>query len=407
MSAKLVELKRYLVGTLVMLIAIGGGSLLAADDAKSPSAEERRSVSALAEKGAVIFIDGDFQVTQIMGGRELSNEDLQHLRVFKKLRSLSLSNAKMNDNSVETLKSLASLQSLNLPTGAISDDSLQTLKKSLPNCRIVQPDRRGPDRTENSTAKTTNATSTIPGSRPAGSGVFEYPPPTPAPSISGEVRQPAVQERLKLSPEQQKEIDRVTGRDFQRQQSEDAIKKLLTAEQKTALQQVLLQREGPTALVLPEVAQKLKLNNDQKGAIQKMMDERRTQLMSVGDQFRNRTIDLAKSSQETQRIISEANTRLLSALTADQRKTWDSMIGPPLPINTRFGLTLSPAETARSIFRNLDRDSNGQLTSEEWHRSRNTRAKFENAKVNLEFPVAVDAFVKRYLQVEPNGPNRQ
>lgn len=402
MSAKFAEPKRRLVATLVVLIAVGGGSLLAAEEAKSPSAEERKAVSVLAEKGAVIFIDGDFQVTQVMGGRELSNEELQHLRMFKKLRSLSLSNAKVNDSSVETLKSLASLQTLNLPAGAISDDSLETLRKSLPNCRIVQPERRGPGGSDNATAKTTT-----PGARSPGWGAFEYPPLTPAPSISGEVRQPAVQERLKLSPEQQKEIDRVTGRDFQRQQSEDAIKKLLTAEQKTVLQQVLLQREGPTALVLPEVAQRLKLTSDQKEAIQKTMDERRTQLIAVGHQLRNRTTDLSKSSQETQRINSEANTRLLSALTADQRKAWDSMIGPPLPANSRFSTSLTPEESARSIFRNLDRDSNGQLTAEEWHHSRNTRAKFENAEVSLEFPVDVDAFVKCYLRVESGGPNRK
>ena len=79
MSTKFVEPQRCLVATLVMLMAAGGGSLLAADDANSPSVEERKAVSVLAEKGAVIFIDGDFQITQVMRGRELSNEDLPHL----------------------------------------------------------------------------------------------------------------------------------------------------------------------------------------------------------------------------------------------------------------------------------------------------------------------------------------
>ena len=68
-----------------MLMAAGGGSLLAADDANSPSVEERKAVSVLAEKGAVIFIDGDFQVTQVMGGRELSGA----AKVFGKLKSFN------------------------------------------------------------------------------------------------------------------------------------------------------------------------------------------------------------------------------------------------------------------------------------------------------------------------------
>ena len=68
-----------------MLLAAGGGSLLAADDANSPSAEERTAVSILAEKRAVIFIDGDFQVTQVMGGRELSGA----AKVFGKLKSFN------------------------------------------------------------------------------------------------------------------------------------------------------------------------------------------------------------------------------------------------------------------------------------------------------------------------------
>ena len=85
MSTKFVEPKRCLVATLVMLMAAGGGSLLAADDANSPSVEERKAVSILAEKGAVIFIDGDFQVTQVMGRRELSGV----AKVFGKLKSFN------------------------------------------------------------------------------------------------------------------------------------------------------------------------------------------------------------------------------------------------------------------------------------------------------------------------------
>lgn len=406
MSAK-VRSKRLTLGSALVLFGLTVTVPLMGDEAKSPTAEEKKSVALFSEKGSVIFIDGEYQVTQILGGREVTNEDLQHLRAFKKLKSLSLSNAKINDAGLETLKTLSQLQSLNLPAGAISDQSHQALKKALPNCRIMLPDRRGFGTFGNATARTTASSAFA--TSPSGWGAFEFPPMLPAPSISFEIRSAAVQERLKLSSEQKKEIGRVTGRDFQRQQMEDAIKKVLTTEQKALLKQVLLQREGPTALVLPEVAQELKLTGEQRASIQKVMDDRRAQLMSVGDKLRDRTLDFQMSTKETTRINTESNERLLAVLTEPQLQAWKAMIGPPLP-SPKFGgfpAGQPPEETARSIFRNLDRNSDGQLTAEEWHRSRSTRTKFENAKITLELPANVGTFIKHYLQLEPPSETRE
>lgn len=370
-----------------------------ADDAKSPSAEEKQAVAVLVEKGAVIFIDGEYQVTQILGGRDLTTTDLQHLRFFKKLKLLSLSNVQIDDGAVTTLKSLTQLQSLNLSAGAISEKAQEELKKALPNCRIVVPDRRGFG--GGGLPRSSNR-ATSPGERPSGWGAFEIPPLTPAPSISFEIRSSAVQERLQLTAEQKQDIDRVTGRDFQRQQTEDAIKKVLTAEQKALLQQVLLQREGPTALVQSEVAQDLKFTKEQQAAIQKIMDDRREQLIQLGDQFRDRTLDFSKSQQETTRIKSAANDRLLAVLTAPQREAWNAKIGPPLPSSNSGGFsgTQTTEETGRAAFRNLDRNNDGQLTSEEWQRSRTTRTKFEQAKITLEVPIKVEAFAKKFLEMD-------
>lgn len=398
-KARSVRGKRLWVLCCVAALFTGSlNQLPLADEAKSPTPEEKRAVSVLAEKGAVIFIDGEYQVTQLFGGRDLTNEDFGHLKAFKKLQSLSLSNAKIDDNAVATLKTLSQLQSLNLSAGAISEKAHEDLKKALPNCRIVLPDRRG----FGSGSPRPGSSTSGPGDRPGGWGSFEFPPMVPAPSISFEIHSPAVQERLKLSAEQKREIERVTGRDYQRQQTEDAIKKVLTAEQKTLMQQVLLQREGPTALVLPEVAQDLKLTSEQKAAVQAIMDDRRKQLMSVGDQLRDRTLDFSKSTQESNRIIAAANERLLATLTDQQREAWNAKIGPPLPKFT-FGSgssTQTPEETARATFRNLDRNSDGQLTAEEWQRSRNTRVKFEQHKITLEFPAKVEGFVKRYVEMD-------
>ncbi len=398
---------------LVVVVSVASESLMGADDAKSPTSDEKKAVALLAGKGSVIFIDGDYQVTQILGGRELTNEDLQHLRVFPKLKSVSLGNSKISDVGVDSLKSLKQLHSLNLPAGAVSDPTLQALKKALPNCRILVPERRS-FRTPGggSTNAGSGSSAGVPGV-PPGWGAFEFPPTIPAPSISAEIRLPAVQDRLKLTADQTKEIERVTGRDYQRQQTEVAIKKVLTTEQQALMQQVLLQREGPTAFVLPEVAKDLKLTTDQQADVKRIMDELRDQLLAVGTQVRKGTLDIGKATQETARIRSEVKDRLLAVLTEVQRQAWMTKIGPPLPSTTPpvFGGGFSPtqvtAETARSVFRNLDRNGDGVLTDVEWDRSRSTRTKFENAKLTLEFPVDVETFVKRYLQLDSSAEKQR
>jgi len=401
MSSKIHSSVWALISASMFLVAFLNDSLIFGEESRSPSVDERKAVAVFADKGSVIFIDGEYQVTQIFGGRDLTNEDLQHLRAFKKLRLLSLSNSKINDAAVEALKSLSQLQSLNLLAGAISDESRESLMKALPNCRILLPDRRGFGSFRSSSTQAASSPSTGFSAPPTPWGAFEYPPASPAPSISIEMRSPAVQERLKLSPEQKKEVARVTGRDFQRRQTEDAINKLLTGEQQTLLQQVLLQREGPTALILSEVAQDLKLTGEQRATVQKLMDERRNQLMSIGDQLRNRTLDFPKSIQETKRIESESNKELLAVLTEQQLKAWNAKIGPPLPKTTDgFRSPQSLEEFARSIFRNLDRNSDGKLTTEEWNSSRSIRTKFEDAKITLDCPADVETFVKRYLSLE-------
>lgn len=368
-----------------------------ADDARTPSPEEMKAVAMLAEKGAVLFIDGEYQVTQILGGRDLTNADLQRLKVFKGLKSLSLTNSQLDDGAVNALKSLTQLKSLTLSTGAISDKTLEDLKKALPNCRTVMPSRRSFGSGSPRSSSTTKSDD-----RPSGWNTIEFPPVTPAPSVYFEIRSSAVQDRLKLTAEQKQEVDRVTGRDYQRQQSEVAIRKLLTTEQTSLLQQVMLQREGPTALALPEVAKDLKLTESQQATIQSVMNDRRDQLMKVGDQLRERTLDFSKSVQETTRIRSAANDRLLAVLTKSQLEAWNAKIGPPLPSSSFGGSSGEPSteESIRVKFRNLDRNNDGQLTSAEWQRSLTTRSKFEQAKVSIEFPIKVEEFVKKYLEMD-------
>lgn len=56
---------------------------------------------------------------------------------------------------------------------------------------------------------------------------------------------------------------------------------------------------------------------------------------------------------------------------------------------------------AQGAFEGLDTDKNGQLTEEEWQRSRYARKLFTEAKVEVQFPIAKTKFVEHYVKLAP------
>jgi len=51
------------------------------------------------------------------------------------------------------------------------------------------------------------------------------------------------------------------------------------------------------------------------------------------------------------------------------------------------------------MFKLLDRDKSGNVTTEEWERSRKLKPQFENAGIDLTKPLAQDSFVSLYVQL--------
>jgi hypothetical protein len=66
--------------------------------------------------------------------------------------------------------------------------------------------------------------------------------------------------------------------------------------------------------------------------------------------------------------------------------------GPPADIKT---------VAAQSAFDLLDTDKNGQLSEDEWNRSRYARKLFTEAKVELKLPLAKTTFVENYKKLAP------
>jgi hypothetical protein len=388
---------------IVALSVSSNQSVIAQDDsAASPSAAEKQAVAVLVDKGALVMLDKHYQVSQVIGRGNLGDEELKHVKTFKHLKSLSVSGPKVTREALETLKSLKQLESLTLPSGVFSAAEFEELKQALPDCRMRV---LGPEPTFG------GESGRGPSSSSGFSGWGGFPFSEVPPSIAVELRSTTIRDLLNLSPQQRQEIDRVTGFEGQRKLTETALMTILTTEQKTRIQQVLLQREGAIALTRPEIAKSLNLTEEQQSRVRRIVEKRQADLRALSDDFRNGTVDYSKSFQKSAQIRSETNEQLLSTLTAEQREQWDSMIGPPLPASTsgRFSPfpSQSPEEMARATFRNLDRDNDKKISEQEWQRSRTTRPRFEAAKIQLKFPVAEVEFVKQYVKVEESDRKKR
>lgn len=73
----------------------------------------------------------------------------------------------------------------------------------------------------------------------------------------------------------------------------------------------------------------------------------------------------------------------------------------------KFDPESSDGRRASFVFRSLDRDKDGTLTSEEWERSQGTRRDFERANVKPRLPAKLEEFAGLYLAVRKAGAGRR
>jgi type II secretory pathway component GspD/PulD (secretin) len=109
------------------------------------------------------------------------------------------------------------------------------------------------------------------------------------------------------------------ARDAIRKQQEAELQKIVTPEQFTRLRQIAWQRAGSAALSEEEAQSALKLSDDQKAGIAKLVEERRAAEMALG--FRG-------SREERDKLRQESDAKVLALLTAEQRTSWTTLQGP-------------------------------------------------------------------------------
>jgi hypothetical protein len=165
------------------------------------------------------------------------------------------------------------------------------------------------------------------------------------------VRDPGVQADLKMQEDQKKAVrhllDDIDGplwllRDTTPEEGGERVQALiakvksglngvLKPDQLKRLDQIVLQAQGPEALCLPGVAQRLSLSNDKKKEIRETIESRRKELQELSEQVKKGT---EKDPQEkVAKIRAAEQEQLLLILTDTQQKIWAAMLGKSIDLS--------------------------------------------------------------------------
>jgi hypothetical protein len=352
-------------------------SIAQADDFVPPPPAERAAVAALAAKGIRVRVDGEYRVVAILLDTG-TDEDLKHLAACEKLFGLDLISPQITDAGLEHLKGLANLTAVNVFTSGITDEGLADWRKARPNLRINDNRPR--------TTRTAAPFGTFGSQSPASLAT-----------------NPAVQDDLKLTPEQRQQI-RAAGdiAAFLRARDEK-VNALLTAEQKSRLKQIELQQSGAIALDREEIAKELNLSAEQRSAVRTATRESSARFTP----FRGGPgAQPPPSREEAERLFKERDEKILSVLDDEQRKVWLAMQGPKAPVSTSaFGFRgtpftpPAPADTARSVFVRINANGVDNISAEEFAAiPESVRERMKDAGVELEFPSPRESFERVYAK---------
>jgi hypothetical protein len=117
-----------------------------------------------------------------------------------------------------------------------------------------------------------------------------------------------------------------------KEMKESALKafgEFLKPEQVTRIKQISYQQQGAAAFADSEVASKLNLTDSQKGDIKTIVDESRTQMRELRQQFQD---DREGAMKKMAEIRKETLEKAASKLNDEQQKTWKELIGAPFEI---------------------------------------------------------------------------
>lgn len=141
------------------------------------------------------------------------------------------------------------------------------------------------------------------------------------------------EERQKLFDEMRKKGEELTKK------SDEMVNMILEPKQADRLNQLKIQRAGAGAFAMPDIQKKLGLTDDQKENVRKILEEARPQFdgqafrgfqnfQNLSEEERQQAINKAREEGEKiQQRFEKAKTDLIALLTADQKTTWEKVIG--------------------------------------------------------------------------------
>lgn len=107
----------------------------------------------------------------------------------------------------------------------------------------------------------------------------------------------------------------------------ESIGKILDAKQNERFGQLQLQREGIGAIVRDEVADKLKLSKEQREKLTKIQEESRSAQRGGGNFGQLSEAERTELATKMREAREKRTTDMLAVLTADQKGSWEKMVG--------------------------------------------------------------------------------
>lgn len=403
-------------GLFVVLSAV---ALQAADEFAPPKAE-RDVVAAVGKGGGRVTVDGEYRVVGVALGNDNTNDDLKALAACERLTTISIASPKITDEGLEHLKGLKKLTSIGVNSTGTTAAGVTALRAALPECRITTFGRfaapaAGPAGAGGPGGRIGGGPGNAGdrGRAPGGFGGFGSGSSSRTATL---LRNAAVQEELKLTPEQKTQIaaagSNTAYTEFLKQIDERSAA-VLNAEQKARLKQLELQQSA-SAILRAEVVAQLKLSAEQVATITKVNEEQTAAGQAVlRDIFAQRGTETneamsAKLREKVAELNKQREEKIQAVLSDEQKKAWKELIGPPGPVTAspflssenRFGggAPFTPAAAAKSLFDRYDSNRDNQLSDTEFPESNRTREAMKAAGITLVYPVAREVFETNYAK---------
>ena len=399
--------------SVVVLFLVGFVSSALAQEFTPPPKAERDVLAAISKAGGRAQVDGEYRIVAVTFGADCTNDELKGLATCERLTSVTVASRKITDEGLAHLQGLKKLTTVTLNATGATNEGVAALRAALPDARVAVLGGGG-FRPGGTTAGGFGGG----GAAPRGAGLGGFSGNTLNRSTTL-LRNVAVQDDLKLTPEQRTQISEATHSSALTavmKLIEEKAQGVLTAEQKTRLKQLELQQGGALAVIKAEVIPQLKLTPEQVAAIQNENEDLSTESREILRQALGQRAPEESAEDYSKKIrdkIAEFNKKrdekILALLTAEQRAAWSALVGPKGPdlgaasnfpaAGPAGGFTpRDPAATAKSLFTQYDTNKDGMLSEEEFPATNRTRTSMTAAGITLVYPVNSEVFVENYVK---------